>query len=472
MVPTAVAAALPPMKSSGIHNILEDPSTSPETLRALAERELASNVRSVSTIADIAQHPNVPGGLLIEIITDTDDDYARVQAMHSPNLPANFAHDYFNDPATTRHDRHALRFNPLLDTDEMWLSTVTGPERGEMSVLRGAASRRPGSTELHAAVLTAAKKLSKSDRHAVYEALASNDDTTTETLDRLVSDFCADGSVDRGSTPAATSVVDSLLGNSRVTPQMIVDVARSEPAAMLHNGASVSRVLERDDIPAEALVMWTDHRGDEAYRNGNGGYIFRAARLYSHPNFPLEEVDFEPTPARAPLVYRALLANPSLRPEQIDGAIEMLVGASHLDQETFDSLASNRSLSRENLATLWTRSRSEECRKRLAGHANLGSAELVAAAQSKRGEIRQAAVDNPALPDELLGPMTKDSHPGVSASARRNAKERIVGRLGIHKRNKAAIKEMLDTNWWELTPDSPEVALVKTMHHDPVGRDE
>jgi len=75
------------------------------------------------------------------------------------------------------------------------------------------------------------------------------------------------------------------------------------------------------------------------------------------------------------------------------------------------------------------------------------------------GTMMQGLAKNPNTPPEVMSRLAKHANRGVRLAARSAIEVRLSNKFEIDSDNEGALEFLCDQAWWDLTPESPEVAL-------------
>lgn len=132
------------------------------------------------------------------------------------------------------------------------------------------------------------------------------------------------------------------------------------------------------------------------------------------------------------------------------------------------SVALNPSLPAESMLRL-AKDRITLVRSQLARNVSLPVDLLDVLVGDRNMEVRLRAIGNPRVTSEAIGRvMSQDKVESMRFEAYRLASARLSAQLDIAEENTRALHALLtEYAWWELTSESPEVALTRILHPDP-----
>jgi len=88
---------------------------------------------------------------------------------------------------------------------------------------------------------------------------------------------------------------------------------------------------------------------------------------------------------------------------------------------------------------------------------------LTALADDESPTVLQHLSKNPNTPPEVLSRLGRHEYTDVRLSALSAIEVRLGKKFGIDSDNEGALEFLRDHAWWDLTPESPEVVLAKTL---------
>ncbi len=174
------------------------------------------------------------------------------------------------------------------------------------------------------------------------------------------------------------------------------------------------------------------------------------------------------------------IAGSAISDEMADARAYGVATSSHTDPETLDRIArnanetialgalSNPNCSPETLA--WAAQNPSigayDASKIVAAHKNTDSETLLLLAQHPASAVRFNVASNPNRPLEAVKALLGDEKERVRTAATWGVIEHFTA-LGITPQNRAATATVMAMEWWDLTPDSPEIRLALEMSPNP-----
>ena len=444
LLPSVVAQI--PSSKRDLDDALEDKNLSADVIREIADAHF-DDESTFSPLRDVAKHPNTPTDVLVEIIAErAGDDEVRRVVLRRADLPAEVALEVFENIQEPLMAREAALSNPGVFTPERWRAFL--PHVNDATVLRWMKSDS-SSAEDDIALLARAEALGSSALEKVESYLATHKDTFPEVLSLLVSRVLSAGISEK------QDVAEALLSRADLP---MSDVERLCDGRSIGNTQTSRALAEREDLSAQAIGQLLSQGHNE--------------RFWAHPNIDQDvltnaAMTVLDSPTRQIVIGATVLSNPALSTEVLTRAAQnILEGLIPYDAFSW-AIMENPSTPPEMLKSLYTKSRAGAGRTRLLNNPSLPSAAVEAAAKSKDVRLRKAAAAHPNLEDKTSLRLLMDDDKNVGHVASRYIRGRVARRLGVDIENELAIDALLAQEWWTLSPESPEVAFVTSIHRNP-----